>query len=85
MIESRRKGEFTISDDMINRHPDIVKGILGECIIINAKHDESSMAMQYTAINDAFQETALLVSPPKYKAKIMRRTSGRFNIKWKAI
>mgnify|MGYP006873016813 CR=1 FL=1 len=84
MIESKRIGKFKVTDDMINHNPDVVKGVMGECIIIGAKHNENNRLMEYIAINDHFQETAGYINPPEYIVEIIRHTSGNFDIRWKA-
>ena len=83
MIESKRIGKFQISDELINHIPDVVKGIMGECIIIEAKHDENYRRMEYIAISDHFQEAAGYINPPEYAAEIIRHTNGEFDIRWK--
>lgn len=85
MIENKRIGKFKITDEIINHTPDVVKGIMGECIVIAAKHDENNRLMEYVAINDRFAEAAGYINPPEYAAEIIRRTSGEFDIKWKTV
>lgn len=83
MIENKRIGKFKISDEMINHSTDVVKGIMGECIIIGAKRDENNRRMEYFAINDRFQEAAGYANPPEYVADIIRHTNGEFDNRWK--
>ena len=51
MIESKRIGKFIISDEIINHSPNVAKGIMGECIVIGAKHDENRRLTEYIAIS----------------------------------
>ena len=83
MIENKRIGKFKIADEIINHIPDVVKGVMGECIIIGAKHDENNQLMEYVAINDRFQEAAGYINPPEYEVEIIRHTNGEFDIRWK--
>lgn len=83
MIESKHIGKFKVTDEMINHSPDVIKGIMGECIIIGAKHNENELLMEYVAINDRFQETAGYINPPEYAVEIIRHTNGEFDIRWK--
>ena len=85
MIESKRIGKFVISDEIINHSPNVAKGIMGECIVIGAKHDENRRLTEYIAISEHFGEAAGNINPPEYKAEIIRRTSGEFNIQWKIM
>ena len=82
MIKNRHIGKFKISDEMINHNPEVVKGIMGQCIIIGARHDDGNRLTEYIAINDRFAEVD--TNLPEYKAEALRYPSGEFDIWWKA-
>ena len=82
MIENKHLGKFTIPDEYINKYPEAVKGIMGECVIISANHDENNRRVEYIAINNRFIETKGYNNPPRYKVAVIRHTNGEFDIMW---
>jgi hypothetical protein len=78
-MKNRRFGTFTISRKMIETHPEIVKRIMGECIIVRAEMSYVRDAFEYTAISDWFDEVSEAAIPMEYG--ILFTKDGN-NIKW---
>ncbi len=48
-------GTFEIGMDLINEMPDLVRRIMGECIIMRAEYLYERKSVVYTAMHDAFE------------------------------
>ena len=53
-ISERRLGKFSITRNVIYDNPELVKRIMGECIIVNATMKWHTDAIHYVAISDHF-------------------------------
>lgn len=56
MIDSNKIGKFSIEADAFNQHPDVVRTIMGECIILRAEMLLHMKAVEYVAIVEDFDE-----------------------------
>jgi len=78
--DSNRFGVFIISGIFIVNHPDIVKQIMGRCIIVHAAPEPHYDAVKYQAISDDFDEVKLGVIIPEYELLMEKDSVG--NIAW---
>jgi len=79
MKENRRLGTFIVSSEMIENYPEIVKQIMGECIIVRAGFSYIEDAIEYTAISDWFDAIPINNVPMKYNIIFVKDGN---NIKW---
>ena len=70
LISGTRRGDFTISLQLIEDNPEVVKRIMGECIILEARVDLMSDSIMYRALCDQFEELNIGDSIPVYKAVV---------------
>jgi hypothetical protein len=54
MLDDTRKGKFSIQLEIIHENPEIVRQIMGECIVIKAETDLFSESIDYQAYCDGF-------------------------------
>jgi hypothetical protein len=62
-----RLGQFEIGLDLIAEMPDLVRRIMGECIIMRAEYLYDRKCVTYTAIHDAFEEREQGTAAPIYE------------------
>jgi len=55
-IKSNRIGKFSASFEIINQYPDNLRGVMSECIVIEANFFERYGMVVYTAISNRFEE-----------------------------
>lgn len=58
MIKDRHIGNFEVSAEVINDHPDVLRTIMGTLIVLRAENDFATATVQYTAICAGFEEVA---------------------------
>ena len=78
-MKSRRFGKFSIHRKFIKDNPEIVREIMGECIILDARSDEVSDTIEYLALSDNFHEVKEGEIPQVYKITIVNEydSAGR--------
>ena len=67
-----RYGMFKIPNYMIDNYPDLVKRIMGECIIVRAESLYVSNVIEYYAISDWFDEVPEGYLANEYIANIIK-------------
>ena len=60
-------GSFEIGMDLIEEMPDLVRRIMGECIIMRAEYIYERKCVVYTAMHDAFEEREQGSPAPAYE------------------
>jgi len=65
-MKNRRLGKFTISSMMIERSPEIVRAVMGRCIIVRCEMLFEFDALEYVAISPDFDEVQPGMISPKY-------------------
>lgn len=53
-IKDRRIGRFKISLEIINEHPDVVRKVMGACIILQADNNFATDEVTYVALCEDF-------------------------------
>jgi len=71
-----RRGLFKISTDLIESEPDVVRKIMGKCIIIRAEHLYGERVVTYAAISPEFDEVPRGEIAPEYLIEIRNRPVG---------
>lgn len=72
-LNQRRVGKFSISRDMIENGPELVKQILGKCVVVRAEMMFDRDAIEYIAFCDEFDEVYLGSRPPSYAIECSKR------------
>lgn len=70
-MKDRRIGKFRISINMIETNPELVKRIMGECIILEAEMKYIDESIHYTAISKWFNRTLLGEEAMTYSFKFV--------------
>lgn len=52
----RRAGRFRIAASYLNEHPELVRSILRDCIVVRAEWQWAAQAIEYDALADFFPE-----------------------------
>ena len=66
----KRYGNFKISMTLIESHPDVVRKVMGKCIITRAEFVWASNCIEYTAISDLFEPIKDGMEIPNYNITI---------------
>jgi len=74
--DSQRFGWFVISGIFIVNHPDVVKQIMGRCIIVHAAPEPHYDAIKYQAISDDFTEVKIGNLIPEYEMVVEKDPDG---------
>lgn len=64
--ENRRLGKFTINSVMIERNPEIVRAVMGRCIIVRCEMLFEIDALEYVAISPFFDVVDRGTLSPEY-------------------
>ena len=64
---SRQFGKFKILEIMIDNQPDLVRKIMGECIIVRAERMYVHDAIEYDAFSDHFESLDEGLMAPEYE------------------
>ena len=70
MFNPRNLGKFTIPAPLIQRSPDLVKQIMGSCIVLDADFQVWSQNIEYVAMSDSFEKVDEGGVIPTYVATI---------------
>ena len=65
--ETDKLGQFEIPLDLIKTEPDLIKRIMGECIVMRADFVYATSSVVYHALHDEFEDRELGTSPPEYE------------------
>ena len=76
---AERCGKFFIGAHMIRKYPDLVKKIMGECIIVKAEMSYIRHGIEYEAISDWFDFVPQGEYAPEYTITIHKQGN---NLKW---
>jgi hypothetical protein len=60
-------GEFEIPMEAIEGMPDLVRRIMGECIVMRAEFMYATKSVKYVAMNEAFEEREQGAETPTYE------------------
>lgn len=84
MINDRRIGRFTISVDFINDLPQVVRKVMGACIVLRADFNFYSKGITYDALCEDFDELALGNEIPRYTPLFWKNDDGSITFeKWR--
>ena len=75
-LKDRRLGIFRIPLDMINEHPDYCREVLSGCIVLRAEMRWDLDAIEYFAINDAFETVPLECIAREYRVLGQKTDAG---------
>jgi hypothetical protein len=84
MNENRRVGRFEISRKLIEDRPDIVRSIMGRCIVIRCETIYYTDAIEYTALSPDFNEVPEGRTIPRYVIEVSEN-GGATHIEFKYI
>lgn len=65
-LPERRYGKFTIDAETLTAAPDVVRKVMGECIILRAEFRFTHNDIEYEAWCPAFEPSPLGAVPPIY-------------------
>jgi len=74
--DSKRYGLFVINGLDIVNHPDLIKEIMGRCIIVHAAPEPHYDAIKYKAISDDFDEIEWGSLIPEYNIELEKKPDG---------
>lgn len=84
MFEDRRLGKFSIDVEVMNDRPDVVKALMGQCIVLRAEHLLASNVVEYVAQCDEFDEAEPGLVVPTYNIEITE-TDTEMVLDWKRV
>jgi hypothetical protein len=65
--ETDKLGQFEIGLDVITEMSDLVRRIMGECIVMRAEYLYATKSVQYHALHDEFEDREPGTPPPVYE------------------
>ncbi len=74
---TNRYGNFSITIDLIENNPDIIRQVMGECIILRAEHIYATRAIEYQAWSPKFELLDEVEPIPEYIIKVTTTSINR--------
>lgn len=75
-MKDRRLGQFTITFDLIDRNPEIVREMMSDLIVVRAESMWHFRAIDYIAVGPPFEEVPEALRVPTYHAEIRQEPNG---------
>ena len=81
-MKDRRIGKFDMSLDHINNRPKVVLAVLSGSIVVRAESLWHKSAVEYVAINEAFDPVPDGVEPPRYDVLVQDLIGGKYSVRF---
>lgn len=88
-IKEKQMGVFSLSHDLITKHPGVVRKFLSKMLIIKAEFLYINMGIEYTAYGKDFLPVAVGIRPKEYELEIVlekdkrgKKVVKKIQVKW---
>ena len=73
-MDNRRIGNFVIDQYVVEKDPEAVLEIMGQCIIVRCEYKYGIGKFYYTAISNLFEDIPISNIPPDYDISFNKET-----------
>lgn len=69
-MQSKRYGTFSVTQDVVDDHPDVVMAVMGKVIVVRAEYKIATKKIEYEAWSPEFDELDQGAIPPEYDINV---------------
>lgn len=68
---NRRIGHFALSRELVERHPEMARAVMGRCVVVRCEMMYANDALEYMALSPDFDEVPPGMTVPLYDVLII--------------